>query len=202
MITESIFLEQGIVKGKDTKALNTFNTILPDFRTLSHLSPSNYVSHVWNLYEASGINERDINGKVFEYILISLLINENILPIYVQAKVAFVPNVDFDLLLYSREKPIVLSAKTSLRERYKQADLEAIALKYVHRKAESFLLTLNVKEAVSVNEKIRTGGVIGINNVVIATDSAIDNFISYLHTLTFEEAGSIDIITASSIVNP
>jgi len=201
MRTEDIFLEKGIVKGKSTKALTVFDTIINDFTTVSHLTPSDYINTVWNRYLAHTPHNKDLNGKVFEYILISLLINEGLTPIYIQAKVAFVPNVDFDLLLYTKEKPIVLSAKTSLRERYKQADLEAIALKYVHRKAESFLLTLNEKESKSVNEKIKSGGVIGINEVVLANSLKINDFISYLKTLQFEEAGSIEIITASSVVN-
>lgn len=201
MKTEDIFLEKGIVKGKSTKALTVFDTIINDFTTLSHLTPSDYINTVWNSYMAHAPHNKDLNGKVFEYLLISLLINEGVTPIYIQAKVAFVPNIDFDLLLYTKEKPIVLSAKTSLRERYKQADLEAIALKYVHRKAESFLLTLNEKESESVNEKIKSGGVIGIDEVVLASSLQINNFISNLKTLQFEEAGSIEIITASSIVS-
>lgn len=201
MRTEDIFLEKGIVKGKKTKALAVFDAIINDFTTLAHLSPSNYIDTVWKNYLAYKPYNKDLNGKVFEYLLISLLINEGLVPLYIQAKVAFVPNVDFDLLLYTKEKPIVLSAKTSLRERYKQADLEAIALKYVHRRAESFLLTLDEKEAFSVNEKIKQGGVIGINEVVLASSTKVDDFITYLKTLELEASGSIEIVTASSIVS-
>jgi hypothetical protein len=201
MTTEDIFLENQIVKSKNTKALKVFDTIINDFTTLAHLTPSNYINTVWNNYLAHTPHNKDLNGKVFEYILISLLINEGLAPLYIQAKVAFVPNVDFDLLLYTKEKPIILSAKTSLRERYKQADLEAIALKYVHRRAESFLLTLNKKEASSVNEKIKQGEVIGINEVILASSTKIDYFINYLKTLELEEAGSIEIVTASSVVS-
>ncbi len=200
METERIFLEKKIVKGKTTKALTLFNDLVPDFTLLSGMNPSQYVNHVWSLYEAHTPYNKDLNGKFFEYVLVSLLINENLLPLYIQAKVAFVPNVDFDLLLYTKEKPIVLSAKTSLRERYKQADLEAIALKYVHRKAESYLLTLNSSEASTVNNKIKHGEVIGIDEVILANTNALDTFIGYLKGLTYEEAGQIQIINASSIV--
>jgi hypothetical protein len=55
--------------------------------------------------------------------------------------------------LVANRRPICISAKTSLRERYKQADFEAIALKYVHRKALSFLVTLEENEAKSVKAK-------------------------------------------------
>lgn len=74
------------------------------------------------------------------------------------AKVAFVPNVIYDLMFYTSERgPICISAKTSLRERYKQADLEAIALKYVHRKALSYLVTLQTNEA-KIRMKRNNGG--------------------------------------------
>lgn len=200
MRTKEIFLQRGIVKGKSTKALDVFDTIISDFTTLSHLKPSDYINTVWNNYLTHTPHNKDLNGKIFEYLLISLLINQGLTPIYIQAKVAFVPNVDFDLLLYTKEKPIVLSAKTSLRERYKQADLEAIALKYVHRKAESYLLTLNEAEAASVNQKIKEGGVIGIDDVILANATRVDDFIHYLKSLQLEESGSIEIITASSVI--
>ena len=75
----------------------------------------------------------------------------------------FVPNINFDFLLYSREYgPVVLSAKTSLRERYKQADLEGMMLRQVHRNAKTYLITLNSDEAKSVNSKISNGQVLGI----------------------------------------
>lgn len=202
MKTKEIFLQKGIVKNVNSKAFKAFNAIVPDFTSGAKLKPSDYVNTLWGKYECSGHKERDINGKFFEYILVSLLINKNLLPLYIQAKVAFVPNVDFDLLLYTKEKPIVLSAKTSLRERYKQADLEAIALKYVHRKAESYLLTLDKGEAESVNRKIKEGGVIGINKVILATSLELNKFVSDLKELELMEAGNIEIITASSIVKP
>lgn len=145
--------------------------------------------------------DNSINGKIFEYAIIAILINEAILPLYVQAKIAFVPNVDFDLLLYANNKPIALSLKTSLRERYKQADLEAIALKYVHRKAQSYLLTLGEHEVFGVNAKILSGDVIGIDKVIYCLSYEFDNFIFTLHQDEFCEAGNIEIINALSLIS-
>ncbi len=53
-----------------------------------------------------------------------------------------------DIVLFKEEKrsPIGISIKTSLRERYKQADLKAVALKYVHRNAENCLISLQSSE--------------------------------------------------------
>jgi len=200
MSTEKIFLDKEIVKGKNTKALAVFSALIPDFTHFTDLEPSEYINRFWSKYNNEFTEDNSINGKIFEYILISLLINKNIMPHYVQAKVAFVPNVDFDLLIYSKEKIIALSVKTSLRERYKQADLEAIALKYVHRKAENYLITLNSKEAIIVNGKIENGDVIGIDKVIDAKSKNMDDFMRMLGNIDCVKAGKIDIIDAMSMV--
>ena len=120
---------------------------------------------------------------------------------YLQAKVAFVPNVNFDAVLYSSESgPIGLSLKTSLRERYKQADLEAIALKYVHRKAENYLLTMDPAEAASVSEKIAKGEALGLNKAILTTTTAFDSFVDELKNKRFIQPGSVEIISSSSVI--
>ncbi len=198
--TQEIFESKQIVKGKGTKALDIFSRIVPDFRTMHSFGASEYVKVLWSRYIENYNEDNSINGKLFEYIVVSLLINRNILPLYVQAKVAFVPNVDFDLLLYTDEKPIALSAKTSLRERYKQADLEAIALKYVHRKAECYLITMSEKENDNINKKIKNGDLIGLDRCYYAGSSDFDALIAYFEQLPLKRAGSIEIVTASSVV--
>ncbi|MCF6346733.1 MAG: hypothetical protein L3J20_00335 [Flavobacteriaceae bacterium] len=129
----------GITIGNDTKAGNIFEDLFPNFMEIEYQKPSEYITLFWNKYEAQSDRNANLNGKMFEYILASLCIREGILPLYMSAKVAFVPNVIYDLMFYTTERgPICWSVKTSLRERYKQADLESIALKYVHRKALSY----------------------------------------------------------------
>jgi hypothetical protein len=142
-----------------------------------------------------------LNGKIFEYILATLFFREEILPLYISAKVAFVPNVIYDLMFYTSERgPICLSAKTSLRERYKQADLEAIALKYVHRKALCYLLTLEEYEATRVKEKINSGGVIGLDDVIIATNPEFDELIASLKKYKFSEPPTVKVIESNQII--
>ncbi len=198
--TKEIFIAKGIVKGKETKALTIFAELVPDFTQLKSMDASVYVKTLWDRYGQHFHEDNSINGKIFEYIIISLLLNKNIVPLYIQAKVAFVPNVDFDLLLYSGVKPIALSIKTSLRERYKQADLEAIALKYVHRKAECYLVTMNEGESKKINEKIQMGDVIGLDRSYYAGAASFDTLIAHLLSLPLHKAGSVEIVTASSVV--
>jgi len=144
----------GITVGVDNKADVIFTQLFPSFLKVNYEKPSEYVQKYWEKFQKHPEKNNSLNGTIFEYILATLFVREDILPLYMGTKVAFVPNVKYDLMLYTSERgPICLSAKTSLRERYKQADLEAIALKYVHRKALSYLLTLEETEANNVREK-------------------------------------------------
>ena len=104
-------------------------------------------------------------------------------------------------MFYTAERgPICWSVKTSLRERYKQADLESIALKYVHRKALSYLITLDEREARGVKEKIKTGDVIGLDNVIVATEPEFDQLVADLKPFRFEEPPTVKVIESSQVV--
>lgn len=191
----------GITIGQNNKAEAVFDTLFPDFQKVKYSKPSEYISIYWNKFQQHPENNNNLNGKIFEYILATLFVRENILPLYMSAKVAFVPNVIYDLMLYTAERgPICLSAKTSLRERYKQADLEAIALKYVHRKALSYLITLEENEAKSVKAKIKSGDVIGLDNVIVATSSEFDELITNLKKFQLSEPPTVKVIESNQII--
>lgn len=191
----------GIVIGSDTKAGNLFEELYPDFMTVEYEKPSEYVKLFWEKYKLLVGKKPNLNGKMFEYILASLSIREGILPLYLSARVAFVPNVVYDLMFYTAERgPICWSVKTSLRERYKQADLESIALKYVHRKALSYLITLDVGEAMGVKEKIKKGDVIGLDDVIIATNPEFDELVANLKSFIFEEPPTVKVIESNQVV--
>jgi len=192
----------GIVKTRKTKGYQIFmNHIEPDFLN-NRMGASEYVRYCWAKYETLGIaGNNALNGTIFELIIATLFVKEKILPLHLQAQVAFVPNVNFDAVLYTTESgPIGLSLKTSLRERYKQADLEAVALKYVHRKAENYLLTMDKTEADSVSKKINDGAVLGLNKAILASSEEFDTFIANLKNRKFISPGAVSIITASHVI--
>jgi len=191
-----------ITVGASNKVEIIFDTLFPDFLDVEYSKPSEYVSKYWQAYINHSERNNNLNGKIFEYILTTLCIRENIVPIYMNAKVAFVPNVIYDLLFYTSERgPICFSAKTSLRERYKQADLEAIALKYVHRKALNYLVTLEESEARSVKAKIISGDVIGLDDVIVATSNEFDNLIAKLKRYKYTEPPTVKVIESTQIIS-
>ncbi|MEA3406823.1 MAG: hypothetical protein U9R48_01925 [Chloroflexota bacterium] len=191
----------GIARTSGGRAVKVFERLFPDIFAIECDRPSEYVGYCWEKYQTSAETSNALNGLIFEYLLATALIRWKLLPLYIQARAAFVPNVDYDLLLYTdRLGPIALSAKTSLRERYKQADLEAIALKYVHRRAQIHLITLDAHEAASVKRKIQNGDVIGIDSVVVATEADFDDLMGKLQELQFTRAPTVSVIKAQSIV--
>lgn len=78
--------------------------------------------------------------------------------------------------------------------------MEAIALKYVHRKALSFLVTLEENEARSVKAKIKSGDVIGLDNVVVATSSEFNDLIKELKIFQFSEPPTVKVIESNQII--
>jgi len=198
----SVLKQLGITVCSDNKAASVFEELFPSFLEVKYNQPSEYIQSHWNSYQKTYSQKSpSLNGKMFEYILATLFVREGILPLYMSAKVAFVPNVIYDLMFYTANfGPICLSAKTSLRERYKQADLEAIALKYVHRRALSYLLTLNEDEATSIKEKIKSGDVIGLNDVVVATKPEFDTLIVSLKQYQLSDPPTVKVIESNNII--
>jgi len=203
-----ILKDLDIVRGNNTLAGGIFEDLFPSFMDINYNQPNEYIAIYWDAYLAvrderlvNDQQKRGVNGKLFEYLIATLLIREKIFPIYMNAKVAFVPNINYDLLIYSTDKgPVCLSAKTSFRERYKQADLESIALKYVHRRSQCYLITLSQDDATMVNIKQKAGDVIGLDQAVCATHNDFNLLIRNLKDLNLVVAPSINVIETNQIV--
>jgi hypothetical protein len=173
-------------------------SIQPSLESIEIHQPSKYVEFIWNKAEKDDRLTRDVRGKFFELVIASCLIKNEILPFFWQAQLEFVPLANFDLVVYTEERgPVVLSLKTSIRERYKQAEFEAQAMKDVHRRAKNFLVTMEKDEAVSLQAKIDSGVLSGIDGVVVANEKSFDELIELLKSLSI-----VDTPVFSAIKNP
>ncbi|MCY3975074.1 MAG: hypothetical protein OXF02_05990 [Simkaniaceae bacterium] len=160
-----------------------------------------FMKTLWNTYQSSGKGDRNLNGKVFEVLVACCLYRAHILPFYVQAKLDLVPDIVFDFIAYGKKDgPIVLSAKTSLRERYKQADLEGRSMRQVYKSSKSYLMTLDEGAAHSVNRKISDHKVPGIDQVILATSPKFDEFIGELCEIPMCIPEKREVITSREIV--
>ena len=151
-------------------------------------------------YNTSSPSQRAMNGILFERLVIDALRERDILPVYYQATVMNVPSVVYDILLFHPRRPVVLSCKTSLRERWKQADLEGLALKQVYRGARSVLLTLS-EEGNGVQREIERSNVLGLDSsIVISRDSdRFDRLLDELRTIGFIRAVRIEPVSGRYI---
>lgn len=199
---EDYFVKYGILgSSSSSKAAKALLKIQPDLDLVTYLSPAQYVADTWTKVQKSPM-PKTMNGVAFELILACVLIKENLHPFYMSAEVQFVPNAKFDLMFYSHEiGPIVLSAKTSLRERYKQADLESLALRAVYRRSKTFLVTLNEREAKSVRAKIKSGDVTSLNSCVVATKPEFNHLIKELHGYKMIKAPTLPIVEKGRFIN-
>ena len=173
-------------------------SIQPSLESIEIHQPSKYVEFIWSKAEKDDRLTRDVRGKFFELVIASCLIKNEILPFFWQAQLEFVPLANFDLVVYTEERgPVVLSLKTSIRERYKQAEFEAQAMKDVHRRAKNFLVTMEVDEAISLQAKIDSGVLSGIDGVVVAKENSFDELIELLKSFSI-----VDTPVFSAIKNP
>lgn len=153
------------------------------------------MAEAYQTYRRDYPDNPNINGQVFEYLVCEVLAREGITPFYRQAKFERVPNAIYDVVCYDPARPVVLTMKASLRERYKQADLEGLALRQVYRGAENHLITLPVDEARRVQTKIEGGEVAGLDSCRVASAAEFTDLIGELKRRKFHTAEAVMPLT-------
>lgn len=197
-----------LVKTSKSRAAKLVFAVASDHREDPHLSHSQFVQELWtrSLVEAkrqsqAGSITRSLLGNIFENVLTATLIRAQVQPFYTQAMVQHVPNVNFDFLIWTEEVgPVAIAAKTSLRERYKQADLEAMALSSVHRQAQSYLVTLDHREASLVKSKVDSGAVMSLTDVVVANTPRFDDLVTKILSYSRISAPVLPTVTSGKFI--
>ena len=129
-----------------------------------------------------------MSGSWLEWATLIALKEKRLTPAYWQAEFAAVPDNYNDVMVWSKEfGPVIISCKTSLRERYKQADLEAVALRQHYPNGKFFLLTLDAdkKHVARTRKKIGDKELLALQ-AIYADDNA-DELFAFLKTLTLAE---------------
>lgn len=189
-----MLVNKNILLSRNDKAYEVFtnyitNDFIGDLSLAGKVLPSDYVSECWDRYKCNASPttyecSNSLNGKIFEVIIATALYRSKVLPFYYQATAKLVPDVDYDIIMYDKknEVPITISVKTSARERYKQADLEAYAFSNVHRTALNYLVMLDADECRKIRNKIADGSVLGLNKAIQADTSDFDDLVRELKT--------------------
>ena len=151
------------------------------------LLPHQFIRSGYEFYLQNYPSVESLNGYIFEFLICEALLQNDISPIYYQASFSLIPNINFDVICYEERAPVSLSIKTSLRERYKQADLEAMALRQVYRNSECYLL-VRTDEYIKVRSKIKDGYLFGLNDCLRADSEDFDTLIDSLKSRSFSLA--------------
>ena len=166
-------------------------------------TPYNTVAALWDAYQKSGKTSNNKNGRIFEFVVCETLAHFGIGPLYYQCQFYGLPNDTYDIASWTRDgHPIIISCKTSLRERWKQADLEGRLLKFKFPRAESYLITLHRQEATVIRQKIANGEVEGLDQVYLADQPEFDNFVERMKNAGIVAVRPILPLTGKSFGGP
>ena len=162
--------------------------------------PSQLIKEGYDMYREDYTSNPSINGRIFELLVCEALAQSKIVPFYHQAEFVLVPCVTYDIVLYDMKRPIALSLKTTLRERYKQSELEGALLRQVYRHAESHLITLS-DEYANIQRKINSDNIYGLTSCMRGDLSDFDNLINKLKNRSFGAAKPIKPLLRGQQVN-
>ena len=183
-MTHNYITDSGLVSSNSNgKLIKAITKIQPELDHFPYKSPSLYNDRVWKLL-SSAISDNSSRGSAFEFLIAFTLMRENISPFYYQVEFSNITWAEFDILIYTKEiGPIVFSCKTSLRERWKQAEFEAQLLRRDFPESRSFLITMDPKES-SVANKIKNGPKTGLEKVMRSNQPAFDRIIQEIKDYT------------------
>ncbi|XBQ83597.1 hypothetical protein PSOL_00810 [Candidatus Phytoplasma solani] len=140
-------------------------------------------------------SKKVIRGNINEYFILLYFQNKGIINLYPQAYLFFIPDIKFDLVLFTKTKRIIaFNFKTCLRDRYKQAMVEGQQLKKLDTRFEFYLLTNNTTETQRLNKKIHQGKIPGINQAIDCFSPQANIFLKTLLTHRFLPFSDINMI--------
>tara|TARA_B110000971_G_C19966628_1_gene480546 strand:- start:768 stop:1325 length:558 start_codon:yes stop_codon:yes gene_type:complete len=156
------------------------------FFEYDYKDPLDFFIFFWSQYEKFKLkykreNTHEINnsynGSALEIILAFLFTRENIIIEKMDEEID-IQYVKPDFLLNSKSnKKIFISAKVSIRERWKQADWEALKYKEKYNNSMCILLMNNEKEYQSILNKLKF---LSIDKVVLANSDDINKLIELI----------------------
>ena len=198
-MTNNYIANSGLVsQNYSGKLVKQITKIQPTLDHFPYKSASLYNDKIWKLLDTA-IGDNSSRGSAYEFLIAFTLLRENISPFYYQVEFNKIAWAEFDLLIFTKEiGPIVFSCKTSLRERWKQAEFEAQLLRREFLKSRSFLLTMDPNES-SVANKIKNGPKSGLEKVMRSNQPAFDRLIDEIKKYTVITA-PVGIFSKSTLI--
>lgn len=182
----------------EVRSITITKEIMEKADVSSEDTPSHFLDKCWTYYKNYYPSNNSLNGAIFENLIIVSLARAGVENIYYQTELSFVPSAIFDVFLYNNEIPVAISIKTTLRERWKQADLEALAIKQVHKQAVCYVITASKNEVKTRRKNDKSYN--GLDGFILANTKEYDEFVNRLKTNKYTIAGDIPIIKTNDRV--
>lgn len=191
--------QAGILTNKDE--LNYFQSIFKSIVTPDISCPSRYQSALWQEYLNIPTNNLP-DDVMFKSITLSVMLATNIKEFYFQARLFPYLNIEHDCLVYSKEcGQIMLNFGVNIIGHYKSVDMKASIIKQAYPRSKSYLITMDEKEAATVNNKIKIGQVLGLDYVIVANHSSFDELIKELQSYTLYKPEPVDVLTSTRFIS-
>ena len=168
--------KKGLINGKSMQHVCDSFSELDNFQ---YSKPQDFVKHFWIPFEERRKSQKlnnSVSGYAFEIIMLWLFDREGI---KISSKstalhgVNEVYDVKPDMVVdIGKNKKLVISLKTSLRERWKQADWEAMHIKK-QLDAQCVIISNNKKELDDVRRKLVD---LNLDQAVYASSDELDRF--------------------------
>ncbi|MBS2126610.1 hypothetical protein J8J04_02865 ['Fragaria x ananassa' phyllody phytoplasma] len=170
---------------------NLFNLNFNEYMQTSHSNLNHFL--IDNQHNSQ--SQKRIRGIINEHLILLYFYHKGITHLYPQSYLFFIPDIKFDLVLFTQKKRIIaFNFKNCLRERYNQSIVEAQQLKKLDTRFEFYLLTNDVIESARLNHKIKNGKVQHINQVINCFSEESNIFMKTLLKNQFISFSPINLI--------
>jgi len=156
-------------------------------------SPHRFMQHGLDFFAANFTSNKNLNGAVLQALVEECLRVNGVLPFYSEVTMQFIPVARYDIIVYThRFGPINLSLKTTLRERWKQAEFEGMALRRVHRRARVYVVNNSPSE--TETRRGKRNQCEAIRDFVVCTSTDFDRLIADLKSWRPKQAPTLPVV--------
>jgi hypothetical protein len=167
--------------------------VLDAVRKKATLKPHEFMQYGLDYFAANFTSNKNLNGAVLQALVEECLRLNGVLPFYSEVTMQFVPVARYDIIVYTRKfGPINLSLKTTLRERWKQAEFEGMALRRVHRRARVYVV--NNSQSETDTRRSKRNQCEAIRDFVVCTTPVFDKLIADLKSWRPTRAPRVPIV--------
>ena len=179
MAADDYLLQLGLTVGLNRQTTN-FAMAVPGIDVISE-PYSSFVRRTWADFKQDDL----ASGDVFELLVAALLYHCGTGDFYRHATLKYLHHTDFDFLLWDQNDgaPMVIQCTSTLRERFRLADLEAFRVKHFFPNAKTFLLTMDYRDTARLSNYEFDS----LDGLIYAGDAALDDLFAYVSTRRFTE---------------